>query len=149
MPKVVRKSKSRVVVRKSKTRAQWAAEIIAAHKQSVESILKIGHTLIAAKKALAHGEFLKMIEHDLPFDASTAQRLFLFGVCRGVASAAVRLGLVGTTEAQRIIGEMAGEIERTVARCSALTMDDAAQTAPLIDLWQSSHDRLYSRLFQS
>jgi urease accessory protein UreF len=30
-----------------------------------------------------------------------------------------------------------------------LSMDDAAQTAPLIDLWQASHDRLYSRLFQS
>ena len=85
----------------------------------------------------------------LGVDASTAQRLFLFGVCRGVASAAVRLGLVGTTEAQRIIGETAGEIERTVARCSALAIDDVAQTAPLIDLWQSSHDRLYSRLFQS
>src|SRR5438477_193073 len=70
-------------------------------------------------------------------------------VCRGVASAAVRLGLVGTTEAQRIIGETAGEIERTLARCSMLAIDDAAQTAPLIDLWQSSHDRLYSRLFQS
>jgi urease accessory protein len=82
-------------------------------------------------------------------DAPTAQRLFLFGVCRGVASAAVRLGLVGTTEAQRIISETAEEIERTRSRCSALTIEEAAQTAPLIDLWQSSHDRLYSRLFQS
>ena len=27
--------------------------------------------------------------------------------------------------------------------------DDIAQTAPLIDLFQSTHDRLYSRLFQS
>ena len=27
--------------------------------------------------------------------------------------------------------------------------DDLEQTAPLIDLWQSAHDRLYSRLFQS
>ena len=31
--------------------------------------------LSAAKKALPHGEFLKMIDHDLPFTASTAQRL--------------------------------------------------------------------------
>jgi DUF3102 family protein len=58
-----------------KTRAQWAAEVRAAHKQSIDGILKMGRTLIAAKDALAHGEFAKMIERDLPFDASTAQRL--------------------------------------------------------------------------
>jgi Protein of unknown function (DUF3102) len=58
-----------------KTRAQWAAEISAAHQQSIEGILKMGRTLIAAKKALSHGEFTKMIDRDLPFDTSTAQRL--------------------------------------------------------------------------
>jgi hypothetical protein len=58
-----------------KTRAQWVEEIVAAHKQSIESILEMGRTLIAARNALDHGEFLKMIEGDLPFDASTAQRL--------------------------------------------------------------------------
>src|SRR5437763_1377640 len=58
-----------------KTRAQWAAEINAAHKQSIEGVMKIGRTLIAAKKALEHGAFQKMIAADLPFDASTAQRL--------------------------------------------------------------------------
>jgi hypothetical protein len=58
-----------------KTRKQWAAEICAAHKQSIAEVLKIGRTLIAAKIALEHGAFQKMIEDDLPFDASTAQRL--------------------------------------------------------------------------
>ena len=67
------KSRTRKAV---KTCAQWAAEIRAAHKQSIEGILKMGRTLIAAKKALdKHGAFEKMIENDLPFDASTAQRL--------------------------------------------------------------------------
>ena len=32
---------------------------------------------------------------------------------------------------------------------SALSIDDLAQTAPLLDLLQAGHDRLYSRLFQS
>lgn len=59
----------------SKTRSEWAAEIVVAYKQSIESILKIGNTLIAAKDALDHGQFLEMIEHDLPFEASTAERL--------------------------------------------------------------------------
>jgi Protein of unknown function (DUF3102) len=58
-----------------KTRAQWANEIIAAHKASIEGIFKMGRTLIAARRALNHGEFEKMIQRDLLFDASTAQRL--------------------------------------------------------------------------
>jgi hypothetical protein len=68
--------------RKSDSRAQWAAEIIAAHKQgieahkqSLEAILKMGRSLTAAKHALPHGEFQKMIEHNLPFTSSTAERL--------------------------------------------------------------------------
>ena len=31
----------------------------------------------------------------------------------------------------------------------AHTLDDIAQTAPLLELWQGAQDRLYSRLFQS
>jgi urease accessory protein len=85
----------------------------------------------------------------LDVNRQSAVRLFLFGVCRGTLSAAVRLGIVGTTDAQRLLAERAEDLDRTVARCEGLTMDGAAQTAPLIDLWQASHDRLYSRLFQS
>jgi len=84
---------------------------------------------------------------DVSLDA--AQRLFLFSVCRGTLSAAVRLGLAGTTDAQRLLAECAGDLDRTLTACGALTMDDAAQVAPLLDLYQSAHDRLYSRLFQS
>jgi phage tail protein X len=62
-----------------RTRAQWAAHIRATHKATiaacVEAILKLGRALAAAKKALPHGTFLKMIDNDLPFTASTAQRL--------------------------------------------------------------------------
>jgi urease accessory protein UreF len=36
-----------------------------------------------------------------------------------------------------------------LARCANLAETDAAQTAPLIDIRQGTHDRLYSRLFQS
>jgi hypothetical protein len=58
-----------------KTRAQWAAAIRAAHRKTVAAFLKTGRMLIAAKKALPHGAFLEMIKRDLPFTASTAQRL--------------------------------------------------------------------------
>ena len=77
------------------------------------------------------------------------QRAFLFIIVRGVSSAAVRLGLIGAYEAQEVQSVLAADIERTVQRCGALGPAEIAQTAPLIDLCQSTHDRLYSRLFQS
>ncbi len=78
-----------------------------------------------------------------------ALRLFLFSSLRGQVSAAVRLGIVGPLEAQRLQAGLAGELEDVLRECSALGAHAAAQTAPLHDLLQSTHDRLYSRLFQS
>jgi urease accessory protein len=100
---------------------------------------------IARHHAVMFGATLSVLDVDPP----AAQRMFLFGVSRGIAAAAVRLGIVGTMEAQRLVAESAADLDRTLARCSRLTMDEAALTAPLIDLWQSGHTRLYSRLFQS
>src|SRR5499427_7927899 len=85
----------------------------------------------------------------LGLDRDDAARLFLFSAARGTLSAAVRLGITGTTNAQRILSERNEDLDRTIRRCADLAIDDAAQTSPLIDLWQASHDRLYSRLFQS
>jgi urease accessory protein len=85
----------------------------------------------------------------LDIEIAATRRMYLFGICRGALSAAVRLGIVGTTDAQRVLAEFTSELDRTLDHCSTLTIEDAAQTAPLIDLWQSAHDRLYSRLFQS
>lgn len=78
----------------------------------------------------------------------TAQ-LYLHQGVRGVVSAAVRLGLTGPLEAQRHLDELAPleakVLDRTLDRGAA----DAAQPAPLLDLFGSTHDRLYARLFQS
>jgi hypothetical protein len=60
-----------------RTRAQWVAEFCADYSASVKAIMRGGRRLIAAKKALEHGEFLKMIEADLPVTASVAQRLMI------------------------------------------------------------------------
>jgi urease accessory protein len=95
--------------------------------------------------AVLFGAVLRALDVDLP----AAQRLFLFGCCRSVLSAGVRLGITGTVEAQRLMAELSVDLDRTLARASSLTIDEAASTSPLIDLWQSAHDRLYSRMFQS
>src|SRR5689334_11519588 len=80
---------------------------------------------------------------------ATAQTIVLYSAARGVLSAAVRLGLVGSYEAQRMQHACAPTIEHVARQCEATSEDALAQTAPLLDMWQSGHDRLYSRLFQS
>jgi hypothetical protein len=72
-----------------KTRAEWVIEIRAAHTSTVEAILKLGLTLIAAKKDLdQHGEWLNMIAYDLPFTSSVAQRLMKIAADPKIANAA-------------------------------------------------------------
>jgi urease accessory protein len=78
-----------------------------------------------------------------------AQRLYLWNTARGVLSAAVRLGLAGTHEAQTLLTELAPALDEVLAACSPLGLEELAQTAPIADLLQATHDRLYSRLFQS
>jgi urease accessory protein len=85
----------------------------------------------------------------LHIDVRDAQSLFLYLAARGLGSAAVRLGLIGAYEAQEIQTWLSGEIDRIIDRCADVGPLDIAQTAPLLDLFQSMHDRLYSRLFQS
>jgi urease accessory protein len=80
---------------------------------------------------------------------TTVQTIMLYGTARGVLSAAVRLGIVGSFEAQQLQAACGPRLDEVVERCAGLGLDDLAQTAPTIDLVQSAHDRLYSRLFQS
>lgn len=79
----------------------------------------------------------------------SAVRWFLFMNLRGALSAAVRLGVVGPLEAQRLQHHLSDEAERCVELAMTIEPDDAAQTAPWLDMAQAAHDRLYSRLFQS
>jgi urease accessory protein len=68
---------------------------------------------------------------------------------RGLVSAAVRLGIVGPLQGQTLQHGLAVYAQELLRRCEPLTLDEIAQTAPLLDLWQANQDRLYSRLFQS
>ena len=96
-----------------------------------------------------HAPLFGRIFSMLDVDIADTQRAFLFIAARGVGSAAVRLGLMGAYEAQTMQRELTTHISTIMRDCGALGPHDIAQTAPLIDLFQATHDRLYSRLFQS
>jgi urease accessory protein len=75
--------------------------------------------------------------------------MFFFNHLRSVLAAAVRLNIVGPMEAQVLQHKLLANAELIQQKCQTLTLDQIAQTAPLLDLWQGAQDRLYSRLFQS
>ena len=80
----------------------------------------------------------------------STQRVVLFGAARGVLSAAVRLGIVGSYEAQRLQHGCGPWLDASSERCAALSVArPGADRRRCIDLLQAGHDRLYSRLFQS
>ena len=56
---------------------------------------------------------------------------------------------IGPLAGQAIQHQLGPFIQRLAVRATTLVLTDLAQTAPVIDLLQGSHDRLYSRLFQS
>ena len=57
------------------TRDEYAEKIVAGWNKTRDGILEAGHWLIEAKANLEHGEYLPMIEEQLPFSERTAQRL--------------------------------------------------------------------------
>ena len=79
----------------------------------------------------------------------TTLRLFIFNHLRSLIAAAVRLNIVGPMEAQSLQHHLSSPAEVLLQRSLHLTLNDLAQTTPLLDLWQGAQDRLYSRLFQS
>jgi len=87
--------------------------------------------------------------HRIGVSREITMRMFFFNHLRGLFAAAVRLNIVGPMEAQMLQHRLSSKAEEIMRRCERLTLDDLAQTSPLLDLWQGAHDRLYSRLFQS
>jgi urease accessory protein len=77
------------------------------------------------------------------------RKVVLFAGARAVTSAAVRLGIIGSYEAQRLQWDCAPWLDQLLERAESLDESDLAQTVPIADILQSRHDRLYSRLFQS
>ncbi len=76
-------------------------------------------------------------------------RLFVFMQLRGWISAAVRLNMIGPLEGQRIQHRLGPAADAVAQRFGEVPLEAASQMAPLLDLWQGTQPRLYSRLFQS
>jgi urease accessory protein len=112
-----------------------------------------GHPALArAKAATLDGHLAPVfgfVTRTLGVGRDDALATFLHLALRGALSAAVRLGCCGPNEAQAIHHRLHPVLEDALAAARARSLADVAQTSPLIELVQATHDRLYSRLFQS
>lgn len=127
------------------SRAQGRAFLTA-----VERIFKTENGKQKLETAFAH--FAPMFGaclRELEIARETAARMLFFNHLKSVLAAAVRLNITGPMEAQILQHRLAAKVEAVLKACENLTLDDLAQTAPLLDVWQGAQDRLYSRLFQS
>jgi urease accessory protein len=90
-----------------------------------------------------------VVARALNFSYNVAAELFLFQNLRGLIGASVRLGIAGPMEAQALQTRLAGSAKEILSLTITRGIEDIASVAPLLEIWQSSQDRLYSRLFQT
>jgi urease accessory protein len=132
------------------SRAQGQSFLASTERAFSGPSLKSLRSEILAKNLPGHfASVFGVVTRVLNLDTSTTARLFTFNQLRGWMSSAVRLGIIGPLEAQSIQANIAPTAERVVTEPSDLSLENIFQTAPLIDLFQGTQDRLYSRLFQS
>jgi len=75
-------------------------------------------------------------------------RLGCFLLLRDQISSAIRLSVIGPTEATRLQSRLQGRVDDHIAD-APLDAGDAYRSAPLLDVIQGTHSRLYTKLFQS
>lgn len=100
--------------------------------------LPFGHLPVAIGHALASRVTL-----------ADAREVAMYTALRSAVSATVRLGVIGPLRAQRLLLDAMAIGHRALDETAALRASDACSAAPLVELAQASHDRLYTRLFQS
>lgn len=128
------------------SRAQGAAFLLAADAAfpsaliaALRESLPFQHAAVAAGAAMARAGV----------GLDDAREVFLFGSVRSALSAAVRLGVVGPLAGQGLLARLHPELARALEQTRSLGVEGARGVSPLVELTQSAHGRLYSRLFQS
>lgn len=85
--------------------------------------------------------------HGIPLD--DLLRAFLLAFVQNLVSAAIRLGIVGQTDGQRVIAGLIPAVEALAASALDLTLDDCGACAFRSDLASLHHETQYTRLFRS
>jgi urease accessory protein len=137
------------IARKASCAQGQAILVVAAKAFSIPRLTELRKSCTDGDTPLHLPTVFGLITRLLEIDADQAARLWLHTLLRDLISSAVRLGIVGSLQGQAIQRNMTPASEKTLQRCLNLSVEQAAQTTPVIDLLQGTHDRLYSKLFQT
>jgi urease accessory protein len=85
--------------------------------------------------------------HDLPLDPTL--NMFCLGSVSNLVSAAIRLGIVGQTDGQRVIAALMPVTREAAHLCAGRDLDDLGGSAFRSDLASLRHETQYTRLFRS
>lgn len=132
------------------SRSQGRSLLMAAEKSFDAPALASCRQTIREQDSPGHWPVvLGYVSHALDISPPMLAQGMMFLTARTLVSSAVRLAIVGPLRAQ----SLQADLEALAMHCADEALDiapqHATQTAPLLDLFQSTHDRLYSRLFQS
>jgi urease accessory protein len=132
------------------SRAQGQALLMACGKTFDEGdVARVVDAVKAGGLAGHHAPVFGALCRALAVSKRRACEVFMFLGLRGAVSGAVRLGIVGPLQGQNLQRRVSRTMPQLLGRCVDAGLDEIAQTAPLADLLQATHDRLYSRLFVS
>jgi len=116
--------------------ASWPCEAVARFRAVYDG--DIAYCTAVAVAAAGHG---------IALDAVLAP--FALAAAGNLVSAAVRLGVVGQTDGQRVLASLVPEIERMSLRALTATLDDIGGACWRSDLASLQHETQYTRLFRS
>jgi urease accessory protein len=85
--------------------------------------------------------------HDVPLQPSI--EAFALGFVSALVSAAVRLGIVGQTDGQRVVAALVPQVRQLAASALEAGLDDLGGCAFRSDLAAIRHETQYTRLFRS
>jgi urease accessory protein len=139
---------SHVAARASRTQGRAWIDVTA-RAFAVPALVALRRRVIAEEQPGHLAPMFGMVMQSLEVSRDDAYAMFLHLTVRGVLSAAVRLGVVGPTQAQAIQARLAPALDTALALAHTLSLDEVAQTSPINELVQAGHDRLYTRLFQT
>jgi urease accessory protein len=132
------------------SRAQGRAFLATSQRAFASQSLSQLRDLVSTQGLPCHfATVFGFVLRSLRFERKAALRLFLFNHLRGILSSAVRLNIVGPLDAQALQVQLVPFAEQVLELHKDTPIENAAQTAPIMEIFQGTQDRLYSRLFQS
>jgi urease accessory protein len=118
--------------------AAWPCGGLTAALDRCRKDTPIPYAAAAGLAAAAHGLRLE-----------PALQAFALAFVSNQSSAAIRLGLIGQTAAQRIIAALLPAVGQAAIRASAATLDDIGSACFSADLLTMEHEIQYTRLFRT